>query len=260
MESQSSRAVRAARGTLCAFAGIALVLTCFAHSAPAQSPSPQSRSTEQNPFSVHQTIFLQHVTDWHGLNDIVTDLRNLFPRTKIFGVQSQMAISLAGTQEDVDAAQKLIAELDRPVKTYRITYTLTDSANGNRGAGQKYVVLAATGQRVDLMQGTKVPVETTLSDKSGSSDRTEIQYVDVGLRIRATPESMGDGLRLESHVEQSSVAGELQTGGTATPKLNETVFDATANLTDGKPQVLGSLDVPGTAKRLEVSVEAEEVK
>jgi type II secretory pathway component GspD/PulD (secretin) len=88
----------------------------------------------------------------------------------------------------------------------------------------------------------------------------EVQYVDVGLTIQAMPESSAEGLRLESRIEQSSLAGERATGGAPDPMMKQTVLDTTASLEEGKQQVLGSLDVPGTAKRLEVSVVAEAVK
>ncbi len=260
MDSLCNGAARAARGILCAITGVALAAVFSIGMAHAQAQPAQASGAEQRPEPVRQTVFLMHVTDVRGMNDIQTDLRNLFPRMKIFGVQSQMAISLDGTQEDVAAAQKVIAELDRPIKTYRITYTLTEIDDGARGATQKYVLIAASGVRTILVQGTKVPLATSTLDKSGSAASTQIQYIDVGLKIQATPASSAEGLRLDTRVEQSSVTGESSVGGTQDPALNQTVLDATSNLAEGKPQVLGSLDVPGTTKRLEIAVVAEAIQ
>lgn len=265
METLCHRAASAAAGIVRTSIVVALAAALFTGTAQAQTPPQQTQAqaapgAEQNRFPVRQTVFLQHATRQQELNDIQTDLRNLFPRMKVYGVSSQLAISLAGMQEDVDGAQKVIAELDRPIKTYRLTYTLTEFDDGARGATQKYVLTTASGQRTEFMEGTKVPLITALPEKPDSSAGGQVQYVDVGLKIRATPESSADGLRLDSRIEQSSVTGERPTGGAQDPTLNQTVLDTTANLAESKPQVLGSLDVPGTAKRLEVTVSAEQVR
>lgn len=255
MDSHSSRAARAAVRIVRAIAAAALAVTCFSSLAHAQTQPPAARSGGENLFPVRQTVFLENVTDLRQLNDIQTDLRNVFPRMKIYGIASQLAITMAGTAEDVDAGKSLIAELDRPARTYRITYTFTEIDNGNRSGAHRYVLIAAAGERTELVEGTKVPVVVAAADKPGAP--AQFQYVDVGLKIRATPKSMANGLRLESSVEQSSVAGEKPMGGIQEPTLNQTALNATANLAEGKPQVLGSMDVPGTAKRLEISVTAE---
>jgi type II secretory pathway component GspD/PulD (secretin) len=215
------------------------------------------RDAEQNPFPIRQTVFLQNATQQRDLNDIQTALRNIFPRMKIYGVASQMAITMAGTPEDVADGKSLIAELDRSSKTYRITYTLTEIDNGARGAAQKYVLIAASGERTNFVEGTKVPIVTGETDKADSS--SQIQYIDLGLKIRATPVSSADGLRLDTSIEQSSVASEKAANG-PDPTMNQTMLDGTAYLVEGKPRVLGSLDVPGTTKRLEIEVVAETVK
>jgi len=207
---------------------------------------------------VRQTFFLANITEQRELNDVQTDLRNLFPELRVYGVASDRAISLEGTSEDVEAAHTVIAELDRPSKTYRITYSLTEFDNGNRAGEQKDVLIAAAGQKTTFTEGTKVPVMTGMPGKPDAP--AQFQYIDVGLKIEALPESSANGLRLKTHVEQSSVAGEKMFGGVQEPTLSQTVLDGTANLTDGKPQALGSLDIPGTTKRLEIAVEAEAVK
>jgi type II secretory pathway component GspD/PulD (secretin) len=257
MDLHSSRAARAASGIARAFAGIALAAT-LAVSAHAQTPSQPAGSTEQKPEPVRQTVFLTNATEQRELNDIQTDLRNVFPRMKIYGVSSQLAITLVGTPDEVDAAQKMIAELDRPRKTYRITYTLTELENGSHAGAQKYVLIAASGEQSSLVAGTKVPIFTAAPDKPGAP--AQIQYIDLGLKIRATPQSSANGLRLATSVERSSVAGEKPLVGAQDPTINQTTFNATANLIEGTPQALGSLDVPGTTKRLEIAVVAEAVK
>jgi type II secretory pathway component GspD/PulD (secretin) len=257
MDSHSSKAACAASTMVRTFAGIALA-AMLAGAAHAQAASQPANSADQKPEPVRQTVFLANATEQRELNDIQTDLRNMFPQMKIYGVDSQLAITLVGTPQQVDAAQKMIAELDRPRKSYRITYTLTELENGNRAGTQKYELIAASGERSSFAMGTKVPILTAALDKPGAP--AQFQYIDVGLKIQATPQSSADGLRLETSVERSSVAGEKPLGGAQTPTLNQTNFNATTNLTESKPQVLGSLDVPGTTKRLEIAVMAEPVQ
>lgn len=257
MDSYPSMAARAAQRVVCAFAGIALA-AALAGAAHAQTPSQPAGATDQKPEPVRQTVFLTNATEQRELNDIQTDLRNVFPGMKIYGVESQRAITFVGTQEDVDAGQKLIAELDRPRKTYRITYTLTEIDNGTRGAQQKYALIAAAGQKTTFTEGTKIPIMTGVPEKPEAPP--QFQYIDLGLKIQALPESSAIGLSLKTHVEQSSVASEKSVGGFQQPTLNQTVLDTTSSLIEGKPQVLGSLDVPGTTKRLEIAVVAEPVQ
>lgn len=260
MKTHPCRAALAATRFVRSLAAAAVAVTFFAAFAHAQEQPRQPGAAEQNLYAMRQTVFLTHVTEQRELNDIQTDIRNLFPRMKIYGVSSKLAISLAGTAEDVEAAQKVIAELDQPLKTYRITYSITEFDNGAHAGAQKYVLTAASGQRTTFVEGTKVPILTAAPDKSDPSAPAQIQYIDVGLKIQATPQSSAEGLRLDSKVEQSSVAGERPTGGTQSPTMTQTVLDSTSTLAEGRSQVLGSLDVPGTAKRLEIAVVAEAIK
>ena len=45
---------------------------------------------------------------------------------------SESAIVVRGTQEQLTQAQKVISELDRPKKAYRLTYTITESDGAKR--------------------------------------------------------------------------------------------------------------------------------
>jgi type II secretory pathway component GspD/PulD (secretin) len=261
LNTHPGRAAFAASRIVRPLAAAAVAVSFFAAFAYTQEQQPkQMGSSQQDPWPVHQTVFLTHVTGQNDLNDIQQDIRNMFPRMKTYGVSSKMAISLAGTAEEVEAAQKVITELDQPLKTYRITYTVTEFDNGSRGDTQKYVLTAASGQRTSFVAGTKEPILTAAPDKPDSSATAQIQYIDVGLKIEATPQSSAEGLRLDSKVEKSSMAGERPIVGTQIPTIGQTVLDTTATLAEGKPQVLGSVDIPGTANRLEIAVVAEVVK
>ena len=114
----------------CILAGTALALL-LGGAASLQAQEPEHPPLPPEPGQV-QTFFLKNVRDNHQLNDIQTALRNMLNRARIYGDASENAIIVRGTEEDLAAALKLIAELDRPMKVYRVTYTITDLDNGKR--------------------------------------------------------------------------------------------------------------------------------
>jgi type II secretory pathway component GspD/PulD (secretin) len=213
------------------------------------SPEPVPESVE--------TIFLTNAPQQNDLNDIMTDLRNVLPRTKIYGVQSQDAITMRGLPEDLDTARKLIADLDRPKPVYRLTYTITDFDSGKRTGSQSFVVLAVLGQRSIFKQGNRVPIVTGSYDSEARNSNTQVQYQDVGLSIDATVDGSPDGLTLRTKIEQSSLGGEKSATAAQDPVVHQVVLQEAAELTQGKPLALGSLDIPSTTQRQEIEVTAE---
>jgi general secretion pathway protein D len=61
-----------------------------------------------------QTFYLANAWQQNDLNDVQTALRNVLPNTKVYGVQSQNAIVMRGTPDELMLAQKLIGDLDKP--------------------------------------------------------------------------------------------------------------------------------------------------
>jgi general secretion pathway protein D len=61
-----------------------------------------------------QTFYLANAWQQNDLNDVQTALRNVLPNTKVFGVQSQNAIVMRGTPDELLLAAKLISDLDKP--------------------------------------------------------------------------------------------------------------------------------------------------
>jgi hypothetical protein len=84
-----------------------------------------------------------------------------------------------------------------------------------------------------------------------------VQYVDVGLSIGAVLSGSGDDLILRTKVEQSTLADEKSAGGPMDPVMHQAVLEETARLAQGKPMMVGSMDIPGGANRLEVEVVVE---
>ncbi|MGD0893068.1 MAG: hypothetical protein ABR923_16215 [Terracidiphilus sp.] len=190
-----------------------------------------------------------------------TDLRNMLGgHTKIYMVAKEGAISIHGTPEDIRLAQELISELDRPRKSYRLIYTLTDTDGGAQARTQTLAAVLASGERAILKQGSKVPIITGTYDSDNSKANTQVQYLDVGLTIDATVEGHGDDLSLHSKVEQSSLAEEKSGAGPQDPVLRQSVLEITTTITPGKPLIIGKIDILGTTHKQEISVIAEPVK
>src|ERR1700678_4420803 len=60
-----------------------------------------------------QTFYLSNVSQQNDLNDIQTALRNLLANAKLYGVQSQNAIVMRATPDELLLAQRLIEDLDK---------------------------------------------------------------------------------------------------------------------------------------------------
>ena len=218
-------------------------------SKPAETKSIDSKSNQE----IVQTIFLSNATQMNDLNDAQTALRNVLPRARIYGLASQNAITLRATPEDMEIAKKLIAEIDRPHKVYRVTYTITESDSGKKTATQHLALIVGANAKATMKQGTRVPVVTGTIDASNSTPITQVQYLDVGLNIEASV----DGVNLRTKVEQSTVAEEKSTVGIQDPVIRQTTLEDSSTFVPGKPFVLGSMDIPGTTRHQDIAVVAE---
>ncbi len=219
-------------------------------------PTPQQSDTGS-----YQTLYLANVTEQREANDIVTDLRNMVPRAKVYYVGSENAISMRGTPEDIQLARKMLSEIDKPRQAYRLTYTIADIESGRRVGAQSFALIAVVSEgKTILKQGSKVPIVTGTTNKNASAQNSQVQYIDVGLNIEASLEAYADGVRLRTKIAQSSVADERAGISVADPVIRQTVLEATSDLQPGKPAVLGSLDVPGSTRHQEVEVVSELVR
>jgi type II secretory pathway component GspD/PulD (secretin) len=226
----------------------------------AQSSCAQTSVEKKVEPQIYQTFFLVNAAQQNDLNDLQTDLRNLLPNARIYGMPSQNAISLRATAEDMAQAQKVIAELDRPKKVYRLIYTIKETDGGKEVGTRRYSLIATSGARAEFKQGNRVPVTTGSYDKDTSTAKSEVTYIDVGLSIDAHLEKYSDGVRLETKIGQSAVAEERSGLGLQDPLIRSTELDTTSTLELGKPLALGSIDVPGSAHSEEIAVVAEFVR
>ena len=60
-----------------------------------------------------QTFYLTNAWQQNDLNDVQTALRNVMPEAKVYGVQSQNAIVMRATPDELLLAQQLIDDLDK---------------------------------------------------------------------------------------------------------------------------------------------------
>ena len=99
---------------------------------PLRGPARPDQRTLPRP-----TFYLNNATQQADANEIMTALRNtLPPHDKVFRGLGQNAILIRASPEDVALAQKIVNELDRPKKNYRLTYTVTEM-DGEQADGQR---------------------------------------------------------------------------------------------------------------------------
>jgi len=252
-------------------AATALAVTIVTASAQAQTPetAPESAPAKHadrpcsNPeLSKTETIRLTNVTQQNDANEILVALRNiLYPACKMFLVAGQNAIVVQASPDQLALAHQLVTELDRPRKTYRLTFTLTDSDGGKKLGSQHFSLDAVAGQDTFLKQGTKIPVITgnfsAADSKTGAGVQTQVTYLDMGMNIDVTVSPVAHGAVLKSKVEQSSV--DPATASNQDPIVRQSVISGVSAATFDKPLQLGSLDIPNTTHHLDIEVLVEEL-
>jgi hypothetical protein len=225
---------------------VIITVACLALSAFAQA---QAAKREE----VYQTLYLTNLAHPNDAEQVTSTLRNMLPSARLIYVESQSAIALKGTEEEIALAKKILADMDKNRKLYRLTYTLTEK-DGEKTIGvEHFSLVAASGSSTTLKQGSRVPVPTA------SENKTEVTYLDIGEEIEASLEGYLDGARLRTKVVQSSIAEERSTVGTQFPVIRQTTFEGTSTLVQGKPLQLGTVDIPGSTRRQEIQVIAEPV-
>jgi type II secretory pathway component GspD/PulD (secretin) len=228
-----------------------------ANTASRQDVAANAR-VDSRPF---QTFYLTNVSAQNDANEVTLAVRNLLPpEAKVFLVGNQNAIAVRGTPDQVALAQKIISDLDRPRKTYRLTYAIVEMDGGKRLGVQHFAMIVAPGQRTVLKQGSRVPIATGSYSATGNTGaQAQVSYVDVGMNFDATMDELANGARLRSKVEQLSIAEQTSGVGVADPIIRQTALEGTSFVTLGKPLVLGSIDIPGSARHLDVEVAMEQV-
>jgi hypothetical protein len=173
----------------------------------------------------------------------------------ILGLTLALALGGSGARGQ---ANSVPSPVQAGLKTYRLTYTLTETDGGKRVGTQHFAMIVVSGRKTVLKQGNRVPLVTGSVSSSGGA-QTQVQYLDIGLNIDASIEESADGVKLNTQVEQSSIAEEKSGLGTQDPIVRQAKLEGTSILTAGKPLILGSMDIPSTARRLDIEVVMEHV-
>jgi hypothetical protein len=234
--------------------GITLAMACSGISALAQAQTVDAKTTPD----VYQTLYLTNLTQQNDAVELVNDLRNMLPNAKLYYVPSQSAFSIRASAEEMALAQKILADLDKTKKIYRLTYTMTERDGGKTIGVQHFSIIVASGSKSDLKQGSRVPVAVATNPSPGSN--IEVTYLDVGQEIEASLDGYLDGVRLRTRVVQSSIAEDKSGVSNQAPIIRQTTLEGTSTLIQGKPLVLGSLDIPGSTRHQEVEVVSELVR
>ena len=230
-------------------AALALTLTLAAPVMAQDQPTQPQESVAVIPLT-HAS------TSNNSVSDLVNALRNAVDnRTRVFPDRTRNAIVVRGTAEEIEQARKVIAELDKPAPLYKITYTITQTENGQSTATQHYTLLAAAGEQANLKEGRRVPIVTG-TQGTGSDTTTQVQYIDTGLNISARL----DGSSLRTKVEESAVADEKSSVNIQDPMIRQITLETIATITPGKPATLGSLDIPNSTRHQEVEVLVERIQ
>ena len=231
----------------------------LAQTEPTTPPSDPCKNPtyRQCPNSLpERTFYLHNVTQQSDANETVSALRNILPaEARVFLVFNQAAIVARAMPDDLAQAQRLLNDLDRPKKTYRLTYTVTEMDGTRKIGSQRFAMVLASGQGTSLKLGNRVPIVT---GSGGSQVSTQFTYIDIGMNFDATLTEMGENAMLKSSVDDSSVAPQKSdVAGTQQPIVRQTTLRGESLLTPGKPLMLGSVDIPGSTSHLDVEVVME---
>ena len=236
-----------------AAAATAFALLLIPSCLSAQTP----RLPDPNPI---QVFHLTNVAQANDASEIMVALRNMAsPNNKIYLLPSTNDIVVSAPPDQIALMGHLISELDRPKPTYRLTYTLTESDNGKRVGVQHFAMVVVIGQQVIMKQGDKIPVLTGAFNKDSATQQSEFTYIDVGMNIDATLDRFAGGLRLRSQVEQSSAVPPQGGSFAQDPIIRQSRLQGTSVLTPGKPQTVGSIDIVGSTRHIDVEVIAEPI-
>jgi hypothetical protein len=155
--------------------------------------------------------------------------------------------------------QKLVAGPKHPRKTYRLAFTITETENGKRSGVRSLSLVAAAGQRTLFKLGRNVPIETGTFDAGSLTANSQVQFQDAGLSIDAAVDRFADDLRLNSAVEQSSIAEDKSGACPQEPVVRQIKLLSVSTVTLGKQMILGSMDIPDRTRLQEIEVLAEPV-
>ena len=231
---------------------------------------------------VVKTYYLKYLTQPTELQDIVNGLRTILEFQRVQPSPRLPAIVVRGSAEQVAAADKLIADLDRPRSTppassdrvgdnYRLDFTLTELDNGKKTATHTYSLIVQRGRgfeesrRTSFKVGSRLPIAVTSfvpgTNGGGMNPvNTQFNYHDVGVNMDCRLYGPDDDLTLNGNVEISSIAGSVDIGGAQQPIVRQARSEFTVAVVPGKPITVAGLDSVESTRRVDVEVVATKLK
>jgi len=214
-----------------------------------------------------KTIFLKNVINSNDANEIMVAVRNSFdPSLKVYLLNSQNALVVTTYPEEFARVEALVRALDLPRKTYRVTYTLTELDAGKTVSTQHFSVLVGDGDYTSMKEGNKIPIATgtyangVAATSPSSEIQTQFTYLDVGMNFNTSITVTGNTVLLKSKVEDSSLDQPVTIAGVTEPVVRQSVLDGQSVLTLDKPFMLGTIDIPNTARHMDIAVLVEQIK
>ncbi|ADW69724.1 secretin N-terminal domain-containing protein [Granulicella tundricola] len=226
-------------------------VTLQAQDGPKADPPKADTPNPHHDTRPTQTFYLAHAAQANDGNEILTGVRIMVdPLDKLYLDPSLNAIIARASADDLELIARLIKELDRPRKAWRLTYTVIELDNGKRVGVQHTSLVVLEGGRTTVKNGSKIPLATG-SSKGGD---TQFTYIDVGLNIDASLDALGNGARLRSKIEQSSAVETKTIAEVTEPVIRQSVTEGSAVLVPGKAVTIGSMDIPGSTRHLDIEV------
>src|ERR1035437_5369342 len=137
-------------------------------SAAKSAPTAAMRCASESA-GAERTFYLNNAVQQADANEIVTAMRNTLDACdKVYLLASQSAIVVRASPENMALTQKLLNDLDRPKKSYRLTYTITEMDGTKRISSQQFAMVVVAGQKTTLKQNSRVPVATGSYSSGGS--------------------------------------------------------------------------------------------
>jgi len=224
---------------------------------------------------VVKTYYLKYLTQPMELQDIVNGLRTILEFQRVQPSPRLPAIVVRGSAEQVAAADKLIADLDRPKsaaaasnervgENYRLDFTLTELDGGKKTATHAYSVIVQRARNYDdsrktsFRSGSRVPIP--VSHSTNPAVNTQFSYQDVGVNLDCRLYGPDDELTLNGNVELSNVVGAVDIGGLSEPVIRSARSEFTVAVAPGKTATVAGLDSVESQRRVDVEVVATKLK
>ncbi len=162
-------------------------------------------------------------------------------------------------QTDAPAPKASETKIEAEPITYRLTYTITEMDGAKRIGTQHFSMTLSCAEVPNRQMMISEDARFRLGSRIPTGTATT-HYVDVGLNATSHVRKYANGVEVTSRLDQSSVSEEESSVGKSDPVIRQATLENTALLTPGKPVMLGSLDIPGSTRHLDVEVVIEVVR